>query len=480
MNKNMAALVGMTVLTPDKIRLVRNASLSILEEIGVRVQDQEAMEMLHGIGAYVEHDGLVKIPSFLVEKALFSAPKRITLYDRNGAVSMVLEDRNVYFGCSADCLKYLDPFTGEALPFTSEHSAIMARIGDYCSNISFINPVGVLMDYNPRMCAQVSFARVLLNTTKTINFISNEARATADIIELATAIAGGKEELKRKPFIFHYCEPIPPLTHSAESCRKLLLCAEAGVPVVYNPYCMMGGTAPVTIAGALAQSYAEILSGLVMHQAKREGAPFIIGNMPATMDMRTTIGTYGAPEFYLAMAGSSEIAHSFGLPFYGTAGTTDAQILDYQAVAESTMNSFVNMLSWCHVVHDVGIMYHCSILSPELVVLTNEILDMLKVIRQGIRVDDEMLALDVIKQVGPGGNYLRHHHTLRHFKEIWYSDIYDHSMNQSIPVPVNEQILQKTREIIEKHEPAPLSSEKVNIIKEFEQKWIGMYDGHNS
>lgn len=265
------------------------------------------------------------------------------------------------------------------------------------------------------------------------------------------------------------------MTHGEESCQKLMLCADAGVPVVYNPYCMMGGTAPVTLAGALAQSYAEILSGLVIHQAKKEGAPFIIGNMPSTIDMRTTIGSYGAPEFYLALAGSSEIAHSFGLPFYGTAGTTDAQILDYQAVAESTMNSFVNMLSWCNIVHDVGIMYHCSILSPELVVLTNEILDMLKVIRQGIQVDDEMLALDVIKQVGPTGHYLNHQHTLRHFREIWYSDIYDRSMNQNMSLSVNEKVNQKAKEIIEKHEAEPLMPENVKIIKEFENKWLRDY-----
>lgn len=198
MNKNIIDLAGINVLSPEKIKLIRNTSFSILEEIGVKVQDKEALEMLHSIGAYVEKDGLVKIPYHLIEKALRSAPKRITLYDRKGTVSMVLEDKNVYFGCSADCLKYLDPYTGKEVPFTSEHSAIMARIGDYCSNISFINPVGVLTDYDPRMCSQVSFTRVLSNTTKTINFISNEAKATADIIEVATAIAGGKEELKEE------------------------------------------------------------------------------------------------------------------------------------------------------------------------------------------------------------------------------------------------------------------------------------------
>ena len=473
MQKNTLDMVEMKILTPEKIKLIHNTSLSILEEIGVRYEDEEeSLELLHGIGAYVEKNGLVKIPSYLVERALRSVPKKVTLYDRRGQVSMVLEDRNVYFGCSADCLKYLDPYSGDSVPFTSEHSAIMAKIGDYCSNISFINPVGVLSDCDPRLAAQISFARVLQNTTKTINFISNEAQSSADIIEMAAAVAGSREELRRKPFVFHYCEPIPPLTHSKDSCQKLMLCAEAGVPVVYNPYCMMGGTAPTTYAGALAQSFAEILSGLVLHQAKQEGAPFIIGNMPATMDMRTTIGTFGSPEFYLAMAAASELAHYYGLPFYGTAGTTDAQILDYQTVAEATMNIFVNMLSWCNIVHDVGIMYHCSILSPELVVLSDEILEMLKVIRRGIQVDRETLALDVIRNVGPGGHYLNHAHTMRHFKEIWYSDLFDRSMTQETSVSVNEKVNQKAKEIIEKHQAEPLAADKTKLLNEIEAQWL--------
>lgn len=472
MHKATLDMAGMKILTPEKIRLIHNTSLSILEEVGVRYEDKdESLELLHGAGAYVENNGVVKIPSHLVEQALRSVPKKVTLYDRKGQVSMVLEDRNVYFGCSADCLRYLDPYSGVSVPFTGEHSAIMAKIGDYCSNISFVNPVGVLSDCNPHLAAQISFMKVLLNTTKTINFISNELQSSADIIEIAAVVAGSREELRRKPFIFHYCEPIPPLTHSKDSCRKLMLCAEAGVPVVYNPYCMMGGTAPTTYAGALAQSFAEILSGLVLHQAKQAGAPFIIGNMPATMDMRTTIGTYGTPEFYLAIGAASELSHYYGLPFYGTAGTTDAEILDYQAITEATMGIFVNLLSWCNVVHDVGIMYHCSALSPELVVLSDEILDMLKVIRRGIKVNDETLALDVIKNVGPGGHYLEQVHTMRHFKEIWYSSLFDRSMAQETPVSVGKKVNQKVKEIIEKHQVEPLPADKMKLLAEIEANW---------
>jgi trimethylamine--corrinoid protein Co-methyltransferase len=471
LNRNKLDLVEMKVLSQAKMKLIHNASLAILEEIGVRVEHEQAVSILHDNGAFVEKNGLVRIPSHLVDRAVRTAPKRVVLYDRNGQAAMVLEDRNVYFGRSADCLKYLDPYSGEAVPFTGEHAGIMARVGDSCSNISFINPVGVLADCDPRLACQISFARVLRNTTKTINFICTEAGSCVDIIEMASIVAGGPEELRRKPFVFHYCEPIPPLTHGRDSCQKLMICADAGVPVVYNPYCMMGGTAPATLAGTLAQSFAEILSGLVVHQARKEGAPFIIGNMPTTMDMRTTVGTYGSPEFYLGVAAASELAHFYGLPFYGTAGTTDAGVLDYQTVAEATMTSFVNLLSRCNVVHDVGIMYHCSILSPELVVLADEILDMLAVVRRGIRVDEETLALDVIGRVGPAGHYLGHEHTFNHFKEMWYSDVFDRSMSQEAAVPVNEKIRARTKEIIEKHEVEPLSSEKRQGIAELEAHW---------
>lgn len=471
MNTNMLDMVEMKVLTKEKLKLIHNASLSILEEVGVKVEDRETIELLDGIGAYVEKGNIVRIPSYLVDRAVLTAPKKVILYDRQGQVSMVAEDRNIYFGCSADCLQYHDPYSGEILNLTSEHAAIMARIADYLPNISFILSLGMLADYDARLGSRMAFLTAVVNTSKTINFATNDAESCIDIIELAAAIAGGSEELKRKPFIFQYSEPIPPLTHNKDSSQKLLICAEAGIPIVYMPYCMMGGTAPITLAGALAQANAEILSGLVIHQAKKAGAPFIVGSMPTTMDMRTTIGTYGTPEFHLQVAAASELAHFYGLPFYGTCGTTDAKSLDHQAVMEATMNSLTSLLSWANIVHDIGIMDHCSILSPELVVLTNEILDMLKVIRHGITVDAETLALDVIKQVGPGGHYLAHEHTYKHFKDIWYSEFLDRTMRKKVPT-VNEKINLKTKEIIENHRSQPLPADKLALVREIKAKWL--------
>lgn len=470
MNKNMLDLAEMKILNNKKMKLIHNTSLTILEEVGVIIRDQQALDLLDGIGAYVENNGIVKIPSYLVDRALRTVPKKITLYDRNGRSSMVLEDRNIYFGSNLDCIKYLDPYSGKMIDFTTEHMVGMTRIGDYFDNFSFVYCIGMMSDCQAKLASRHAFKTALLNTGKTINFATNDADSCADIIELAAELAGGKEALRRKPSIFHYAEPIPPLSHTKDSLTRLLMCAEAGVPIVYMPYCMMGATAPITFAGTLAQTNAEILSGLVIHQAKREGAPFIVGNMPATMDMRSTIGTYGAPEFHMMVAAASELAHFYQLPFYGTAGCSDAKRMDDQAVMEASMNVLTSLLSTPNVVHDPGFMDHGNSISPEIVVLTSELIDMLKVVRRGIQVNEETLALDVIKAVGPGGHYLGHEHTHRHFKEMWYSEYFDRSREDS-SISVNEKINNKTKEIIENHRPEPLGDDKMQIVNEFAAKW---------
>ena len=465
----MANNILFEILSMDQTRVIHETTLDILENIGVKVHNEEALLLLDGAGAHI-NSNVAKIPSFLVEKAVATAPKDIKLYDQKGNVSMLLDTKNTYFGSNTDCFKYIDPYSGKSIKLASTHSRALARIGDYLPNISFVYFVGLLSDYDARLGSRIAYKIALMNTTKTINFTTSDSDSCADIIELSSLIAGGKDKLRSKPFIFHYCEPIPPLMHDDESVKKVLYCAAAGVPVVYMPYCLMGATAPVTLAGALAQSNAEILSGLVIHQAKAEGAPFIIGAMPSTIDMKTTVGTYGSPELHLQIAASSELAHYYGLPFYGTAGCSDAKTLDYQTVSEATMSLFTALLSKANVVHDLGFMDHANMVSPELVVLSDEILNMLNVVSSGIKVNKNTLAFDVIKQVGPGGHYLAHEHTLQNFKKIWYSEFMDRSMDKNAAT-LNEKINLRTKEIIENHIPEPISEDRLSLLEEAELIW---------
>jgi trimethylamine--corrinoid protein Co-methyltransferase len=200
--------------------------------------------------------------------------------------------------------------------------------------------------------------------------------------------------------------------------------AESGIPVVHSPAPMMGGTAPITIAGGLALSAAEVLSGLVIHQLKRTGAPFVFGSGLHHLDMRTSISVYGAPEFQLARLGVADMARFYGLPSWGYAGHSDSCVFDEQGAADAVFSTMVALQSGTNLVHDVGYMEAGLANSPEMIVFTCEMIAMLRRFQEGFAVDGETLALEVIHGVGPGGNFLTEDHTIEHFREYWESALF--------------------------------------------------------
>lgn len=448
---------------------IHETSLFLMEEVGMKIYGRRALDILSSFGAKVLPSGITKIPSDLVEKALESVPKSITLYTGNGIPYITIDKEKIFFGTHADQLELVDPYSSKIRKFLKEDIKLMASIGNSLKNIDFILSVGMAADVPAQVQSQISFIETAKYFKKPINFSTNDIDGLKDIIEIAAAIAGGQENLKAKPFIFNYCEPIPPMTHPNESTEKLLISAQNGIPVIYMPYCMMGGTAPVSFSGALAQCNAEVLTGLVITQFSNEGSPFIYGAMPSIFDMRTTIGSYGAPEFHMLVAAASELAYWYGIPFYGTAGCTDAKVIDEQAVAEVTMSCFSSLLSKADVIHDVGVMDHCNSVSPSLVVLADEIIEMLKHFVQGVRVDDTDLALAVIKEVGHGGHYLENLHTANNFKSIWYSSLFTRKMHNKNCSEVNERIKEKISLIM--LEGQSLQSYSV-ILKEYENRYM--------
>jgi trimethylamine--corrinoid protein Co-methyltransferase len=473
MNKDFASHAAYCVLSPDKIETILDASKTLLEDTGVSVHDKQARSLMLESGAISGGGDTVKIPRELVAKALQKTAMPVTLYNRDRDPALVLDTQNVYFASCSSLPMYLDPYTGESVELTGEHLKALSRLVDALPNIDAITTCSMFADHSipESIKAQMAYCYTMQNTAKHINFVTNDYENCAAIIEMAAALCGGYEELKKTPTISCYAQPISPLTHSVESCRKLMLCGETGVPVVYMPYSMMGATAPMSCAGSLVQCFAEVLSGLVLHQLHAPGAPFIVGTMPTIMDMRTTIGVFAAPEMDLNIAASVEISHCLGLPFYGTAGCTDSKSLDYQTVAEATMSIITSALSSANLVHDIGYMDHGSLHSPELIVLCNELISMVKPLRRGISVDPESLCVDVIKEVGQGGHFLNHGHTLKHFGDMWYSDLFDHSMSGTAP-SLNEKINKKTKEILETYTPQPLTAEQEAVISAIMKKWL--------
>lgn len=468
----LSGAIDFNVLGKEKCKQIHEASLTIMDEIGLKIQGDQVLNLLFDHGAKIVDDGLTRIPVSLVEKALETVPKEFTLYSRDGEPYVRVNKDNTIFGTHSDQLEILDPFSGNARKFLRKDTKFMSKLADYLQNIDFVLSVGLSSDVSTIIQTQVTFIETVKNFRKPINFSSNDVQGLKDVLEIAALVAGGKKNLQKKPFVFYYCEPIPPLSHPEPSTEKLRISADNGIPVVYMPYCMLGGTAPITFAGALAQCNADVLTGLVISQLIREGTPYIYGAMPSIMDMRTTVGSYGAPEFALLVSASSELAHMYGLPFYGTAGTSDAKFIDEQSIAEVTMFCFAALLSRSNIVHDVGVLDHCINVSPEMVVLADEIIEMLKHFVQGVKVDNEELALDVIKDVGQGGHFLATEHTARKFKSIWYPQLFSRKMRHEDSSEVRGKIHTKIHSVIDHHQVPSLDPE---ILKELD-KWEKLLD----
>ena len=449
------------ILSDDQIYEIHLASLEILERTGVNVYEKEALSLLGDAGARIGKNERVRIPSYMVENALQTVPKRVTLCGRDGSRKVRLEGNKSYFGTGSDCPNILDSFTGKRRPMTKEDVAKAAQLCDYLPNIDFFMSLGLASDVPWDIYDKHQFEAMLFNTTKPIIFTAVDRTGMTGIIEMSSLVAGSEENLKKNPFICLYAEPVSPLMHVETAVRKLLLAAEKEIPVIYTPCPMSGATAPVTMAAALAQGNAECLSGLVIHQLKNPGAPFITGGVISIMDMNSLILSYGAPELHLLSAASTDIAHYYRLPMFSTAGCSDSKVLDQQAAAEASISCLMAALSGANLVHDVGYLEYALTGSYEMIVFSNEIIGMVKRILRGIKVTPETLTLDIIDKVGPEGNYIAEEHTVRNFrKEQWFPHLfnrktYDDWVSEGKKT-MGDRLTEEVKKILAEHKPAPL------------------------
>ena len=461
------------VLNGEQIAQIHMATLEVLERTGVQITHPRALELLHGAGARVNGDR-VRIPAWMVEDAIRTAPSRVVLGQRNGERSVFLEGDKVWFGPSVDCIDYLDPITDERHRFTSDDCRVTSTVADALPNFSWVMTIGMAADVPADIADRVIARQVLTHCEKPLVFCCKDVDSTRDIYEMYLLVAGGEERFRQAPTCVHYSEPISPLLYYDPAVEKILFCAEKGIPLINYPAPQAGSTAPATFAGTVVQASAESLSGLVLAQLVRPGAPFIYGAFATVMDMSTTIFSYGAPEMSLMVAALAKMAQHYRLPYFGTAGCSDAKFPDPQAAAEATFSCFSSALTGANLVHDSGWLDHGSVASPAYMVLVNEILDMVNGYAKGMPVNDETLALDVIDQVGPGGHYLQEDHTLNHFREVWYSRLFDRSIHaqwlKQGGKRFEERLREQTRRAME-HEPAPLPAEVIKELDQMAKHW---------
>ena len=411
------------VLNREQAMAIHAAALEILKKTGFKMEHPGALEMLADAGCQISADW-VKLPAYIVEQALSSATKQIDLYDQKGNKTMPLADGNTFYGTGSDATFTLDLETGERRRTVLKDATNFARLVDGLENMAFTMSMANPEDVPVEDIYLYVFAEMVKNTNKPIVFIADSGRDLTKIYDIACRVVGGETKLQEKPFLLNYSEAISPLRFPRNVMEKLIFCAQKKIPICLPSGSNAGGGAPVTLAGAMALGIAENLAGLVVHQLAGKGSPFLFGPNVSVLDMKSTVVSYGCPEWSLTQAALADMRDEiYGLPTWAFAGASDAKIMDAQAGAEAIFSIITAMLSRANLIHDVGFLEYGSTSSLEMITMADELVAMSRFFARGIPVSEQTLALDVIARVtsgGPGSIFLMDDHTFEHFMQAQF------------------------------------------------------------
>ncbi len=453
--------VGMRILSDDQIWEIKQAAFDIIEKVGFKCRHSQVKKMMTQAGAWVRDDN-IKIPKYIVQGCVATAPKGWTIYDRNGRRALEVEGEKSHYGTSTASPNHRDPFTGEIRPTSINDIALGAKVADACEHIDFVMPMGSSQDV-PGAAAEVhEIPAMFANTVKPAAFIGYSPLGCEYVYEMAAVIAGGQDKLREKPFLILYPEAIAPLFFPDDVVDRILIAADRFMPQLPGSTVSAGATGPVTLAGMLVQITAEALVHITIAQLRKPGCPVAMSGNVGILDMKTALMTMGAPENSLGIAAQAEVAKSFDLPTWGLAGATDAKSLDAQAGLEGAFSILAQGLSGLNLIHDVGYMASGMACSLEQLVMGNEIVGMTKRFVQGITVTKETLARQIIEDVGPGGHFITRRHTLDHFKqELSVSRLLNRQTIDAWKTAgrptMDQRVQEEIRSILETHRPDPLS-----------------------
>ncbi|HSR33494.1 MAG TPA: trimethylamine methyltransferase family protein [Anaerolineae bacterium] len=445
-------------LSPEQCQRLHNASLEILSRTGARLHDQEAIDLLAKAGASVSDGNRVRIPAGLVEKAFSTVPKRVTLYNRNGESPLFLEDGNVYHGPGSDCLNIIDHRNGERRTAVLQDVVDGITVCDALSHIRFVMSMFLPSDVNAMVSDRYQMEVMFSFTTKPIVFVTNEFSGCVDAVEMAEVVAGSAEALKLRPSAACYINVTSGLIHNEEALQKLLFLAGKGLPALYIPVVAGGINGPVTPAGSMALANAGVLVGLVLSQLRREGAPFVVPGWGGEgLDMRTMVSPYCAPD---PKGMAHALAHHYNLPQFGLGGASESKLVDQQAAADAALTLMAETLGGANLIHDLGYLESGLCGSLAQLVICNEMVRWIEHLFAPVEITDETLALDLIDEMGPEGQFLDADHTMKHFRERWYPDVFERGNYEQWQARGSKTLAERASErvtkILQEHQPEML------------------------
>jgi len=413
-------LATMEVLSADDIRHIHEATLDILSGCGVRIGSPRMLSFLREKGLPVDNDsGTVRFSRSCIEDALSSVPRQFEVYDREGELAFVLGDGNSKIAAGHNAVFWVDTETGETRPSTVADVELFSRI---CEELDCIDMIGIpVMPQNvPRSEATLLYAvrAVVENSRKPIFFSTDNAKINRAAINLAEAAFAG--DFKTQVYGISQLSPTSPLFWEEGVLEAIMDTVQTAVPLAILPEPNAGVSAPFTLAGLLTVNNAECISGLVMIQLLKPGAAVMYANSWTTTDMRNGAALVGSTETSICRIAGAQLARFYGVPSHTTAPNSDNHAHDEQSAWERTYSMFCSVASGNDLIVNCGMFASGLTCSHEQLIMDDEISAMAKRIAAGIRVDDETIACDIIKGIGPRGQHLTTDHTLRWLRSDEY------------------------------------------------------------
>jgi len=447
-------------------------TLDVLENAGIKVFSKECLRLLEDAGSSVDYKtSCAKIPGNLVEEAIHKAKKNITLYARSPKNDVVLDGRRVFCTTDGNGTSVMDFNTGKRRMSTSEDLAMVGKVANALDSAHIFWPCISCQDIPDHIRHVVDLKVALSSIEKHVQVETTSHRREARwLVKIGAALAGDEKALRKRPIFSSMHCPFSPLQLDGGSTEGALVLAKAGVPISFYGMPQAGITGPVTLAGSIIVNNAEVLAGLTMAQLAAPGSPFMYGTGGAAFDMRTMTWAGGGPERALISAGAGELSHHYGFPILCGGIVTSAKLPGPQACYEKMSSGLPQFYAGCDMIAGLGLLDDVTMLSYEQMVIDDEMAKIMARLAYGVTVDDDHMAVDVIKRVGPGGSFLADRHTMQWLsKEHFLTDITDRRTGESWEADGKKSVVDRARvkaaRIMKEHVVAPVPSE---VAKDFD------------
>lgn len=458
------------LLDDEEIKYIDRISRDILKEIGFICEDDEAMSIFAKAGARVLiKDKKVFLTNHIIDQVIETFNPMVELYGRNGRETLHVGGDNLYFGTTGFATNYLDLENGGYRPSTSKDVVDIMKLCDVLDPPDYILPSVGATDVEPEYVDLYEFKAGMLYTSKHIQTQANDRKNVKKIIKMAEFMAGSSEELRKAPFFSFLVTLTSPLHQRSDSMQLIIESAQNNIPLFIESGPMAGATSPVTLAETVAIANAELLSSMILAKLVNPTVPTIYASWARAINMQNGYVSVGCPEFGMLRVATTQMGKYYGLPTGGGGNLTDSLSLDPQLGAEQCSTSMLPAMAGINMIQGMGLIAGMNAVSAEALVIASEIANYVKRVHRGIDVNKDFKGVELIKNIGPSGDFLTSEHTLENFKkELWMRSIFDCSAvkneNSQLESGVLSKTVMKTKKLMKRYVPITLPEDAETVL----------------